>query len=135
MNTLTPTNTTKTTRNVLAAAGSPVLAGSLSASLPPAQHMAGVLDRVALVPAICPKAPPGVQAHYDSVAGNVMWGVVALFLIGVLISIGAIVLGRIFSMPHVSKGGVIGLAVIVGCAICYVVFPGIVSGILGTGCV
>ena len=36
---------------------------------------------------------------------------------------------------HVSKGGLIGVFVVLGAALLYLVIPGILSGFLGDGCV
>ena len=52
--------------------------------------------RVGLVPLlipleVCPKAPPGAQKYADDITGYVLWGVIALFGVGVVIAIGAIV--------------------------------------------
>lgn len=87
------------------------------------------------IKAVCPKAPPGAQAHADDLQGYVLWGVLIMFGLGVIIGIGAIAAGRVFSMPHASKGGLISLVVVFLSAIGYMVAPGIVSGITGTGCV
>lgn len=84
---------------------------------------------------VCPKAPPGAQQHVDDITGYVMWGVIALFAIGVLVCIGAVVAGRIFNMPHSSKTGAIGGAVVFVAAIAYLVFPAMVSAVLGSGCI
>lgn len=84
---------------------------------------------------VCPVAPPGAQAYADQLTGYVLWGVLALFVVGVVVSIGAIVAGRIFAMPHASKAGVVGLAVIFLAAIAYMVMPSIVSAVTGSGCV
>ena len=84
---------------------------------------------------ICPKAPPGAQQYADQITGYVLWGVIILFLVGVVIGIGAIVAGRIFNMPHASKAGIVGIFVVVLAAITFVVAPGIVDSILGNGCI
>lgn len=86
-------------------------------------------------PRVCPVAPPGAQQYADQLTGYVLWGVLALFVVGVVVSIGAIVAGRIFAMPHASKAGVVGLAVIFLAAIAYMIMPAIVSAVTGTGCV
>lgn len=89
-----------------------------------------------LIPlAVCPVAPPGAQQYADQLTGYVLWGVLALFVVGVVVSIGAIVAGRIFAMPHASKAGVVGLAVIFLAAIAYMIMPAIVSAVTGSGCV
>ena len=84
--------------------------------------------------AICPKAPPGMEGLENDVTGWVKWGVIALIGLCVLVSIGAMVMGRIFRMHHVSQAGVIGLVLSVVAAILYVAFPGVVAGIIGSGC-
>ena len=52
-----------------------------------------------------------------------------------VVTIAAIVAGRVFNMPHASKVGVIGLIIIFVAAIGYQVAPGIVGAILGNGCI
>lgn len=84
---------------------------------------------------VCPKAPPGAQQYADDITGYVLWGAIGLFVVGLVVSIGAIVAGRIFSMQHASKYGVVGLFVIMLAAVAYGVAPGIVDGILGDGCI
>jgi uncharacterized membrane protein len=84
---------------------------------------------------ICPKAPAGAQQYVDDISGYVLFGVIAIFGIAGAISIGAIVLGRLLSMHHISQGGVIGLFVVLIAAVLYVLFPGIVSDFLGNGCI
>ena len=84
---------------------------------------------------VCPVAPPGAQQYADQITGYVLWGVIALFVVGVAVSIGAIVAGRVFHMQHASKAGVVGIVVVILAAIAYVTMPSVVSGILGTGCI
>lgn len=83
---------------------------------------------------VCPEAPPGTQPFMDDVTGWVKWGVLALIVIAAVVSIGSILAGRIFSHPHASRYGAIGLVVTVVAAILYVVIPGMLSSITGTGC-
>ena len=52
-----------------------------------------------------------------------------------LLAIGAIIAGRVFSLPHASKVGVISVVVVFACAIAYLVLPGMLNGILGKGCI
>ena len=84
---------------------------------------------------ICPKAPPGAQALVDQVTGNVAWGVLAIFALAGLVSIGAIAAGKMFGMSHASKWGVVGLCVVVLAAICYMIWPGTLDSIVGNGCI
>ncbi|MFT3832466.1 MAG: hypothetical protein QM711_03975 [Micropruina sp.] len=92
-------------------------------------------DKKGVIGTVCPKAPPGAQAPVNDILGNILWGVGVLFWVGVVVTIGAIVAGRVFNMPHASKVGVIGLIIIFVAAIGYQVAPGIVGAILGNGCI
>ena len=85
--------------------------------------------------AVCPAAPPGMQTYQDQVIGWIKWGVIALIIATALVSIGAIGVGKIFAMPHASKVGVISIVVVFLAAIAYMVVPGMISGITGSGCV
>jgi hypothetical protein len=88
-----------------------------------------------MVYAICPKAPEGAQSYVDEISGYIVWGVLALFVIGVIIGVGAIVAGRVFAMPHASRAGVVSVVVVFLAAIGYMILPGMVAGITGSGCV
>jgi len=84
--------------------------------------------------AVCPKAPPGMQAFADQVTGWVKWGVLALLGISAVVSLGAILAGRIFSHPHASRYGAMGVAVVVMVAITYTVILVVLRSITGSGC-
>ena len=84
---------------------------------------------------ICPVAPPGAQQYADQLMGYLLWGVGLLFILGVVVGIGAIVGGRAFSMPHASKAGVVGIVLVFAAIIGYLVLPGIVRAMTGSGCV
>ena len=86
------------------------------------------MPATALVPLppmeICPVAPGNAQRYVDQITGYVLWGVGMLFVIAVVIAIGAIVAGRLFSMPHASKVGVVSIVVVFMSAIAYMVLAG-----------
>ena len=85
---------------------------------------------------VCPVAPEGAQALVDQFLGWFSWALVWIaFPAGVLSAVAAVILGKVFSMPHVSKGGLIGVFVVLGAALLYLVIPGILAGFLGDGCV
>ncbi len=84
---------------------------------------------------VCPTAPPGAQVHVDSIMGYVLWGVGILFFLGIVIAIGAVVAGRMFGMPHASTTGVIGLVVVFIAVIGYLILPGILEAMMGSGCI
>lgn len=88
-----------------------------------------------VLPMVCPIAPPGAQAHVDTLQGYLMWGVGILFVFGSFVSIGAVAAGRVVNMPHASKAGVVGLAVIGVAIIGYFAVPPIIDAMMGTGCV
>lgn len=84
---------------------------------------------------VCPVAPPGAQAYADQLMGYVLWGVILLFLLGIIVGVGAVVAGRIFGMPHASKTGIVGIAMVFLAVIAYLVLPGVVSAMTGNGCI
>ena len=84
--------------------------------------------------AVCPEAPPGMQTFADDVTAWVKWGVLALIGIGAVVSLGSILVGRIFSHPHASRYGAMGVAVVVMVAITYTVILTILDSITGSGC-
>lgn len=84
--------------------------------------------------AVCPQAPPGMQGFADQVTGWVKWGVLVLIVISAVMSLGAVLLGRIFSHPHASRYGAMGVAVVVMVAITYTVILVILDSITGSGC-
>ncbi|NHA68219.1 hypothetical protein [Phycicoccus flavus] len=91
---------------------------------------------VLAVPArICPQAPPGAQQYADQLMGYVVWGVGMLFVLGVIVGIGGAVAGRVFGMPHASKASVVGIVVVFVAIVGYLVLPGIVRAMTGSGCV
>lgn len=87
-----------------------------------------------MVAAVCPEAPPGMQTFADDVTAWVKWGVLALIGIGAVMSLGSILVGRIFSHPHASRYGAMGVAVVVMVAIGYTVILVILDSITGSGC-
>ena len=84
---------------------------------------------------ICPTAPAGAQKYVDQIISYVLWGVGILFVVALVVAVGAIVAGRVFSMPHASKVGVISIVVVFICAIAYLVLPGMLMAIMGSGCI
>ena len=57
-----------------------------------------------------------------------------LIIVAALVSIGSILIGRIFSHPHASRYVAMGLGIVVLAAILYVTILGILGGITGSGC-
>ena len=84
---------------------------------------------------VCPVAPGNAAKYVDQITGNVLWGVGVLFVLAIIIGIGAIVAGRLFSMPHASKVGVISVVVVFVAAIAYLTLPGMLAALLGAGCI
>lgn len=93
------------------------------------------LQAATFVAAVCPQAPPGAQTHVDNILGYVLWGVGILFFVGLVVGVGAVVGGRIFSMPHAGTVGVISLVTVFVAAIAYLILPGMLEAMLGSGCV
>ena len=84
---------------------------------------------------VCPVAPGDAQKYIDQITGYVLWGVGVLFLLAIIVGVGAIVAGRLFSMPHASRVGVISVVVVFVAAIAYLILPGMLTGLLGVGCI
>ena len=85
-----------------------------------------------LAAGVCPKAPPGMQGYRPGhQLGEV--GRAGLIIMPPLVSIGSILIGRIFAHPHASRYGAMGLGITVICAILYVTILGILAGITGVG--
>jgi hypothetical protein len=80
-------------------------------------------------------APGNAQTYVDQITGYVLWGVGILFLVAIVVAVGAIVAGRLFNMPHASRVGVISIVVVFLAAIAYLVLPGMLQSILNTGCI
>lgn len=94
------------------------------------------LSALTLIPLqICPQLPAGAQAAIDTINGYVLGVVIALFVTVVIVGIGMIVAGRLFAMPHVTKGGVVTLVVAAVAAVLMPVVLPIIQGLLGNGCI
>ena len=94
------------------------------------------VDSLLLLPLqVCPVAPGNAAKYVDQITGNVLWGVGVLFVLAIIVGIGAIVAGRIFSMPHASKVGVISVVVVFVAAIAYLTLPSMLTALLGAGCI
>ena len=84
---------------------------------------------------VCPRAPGNAQQYVDQITGYVLWGVGILFVVAVVVAIGAVVAGRLFSIPQASKVGVVSIVVVFLAAIAYLVLPGLLRALLGAGCI
>ncbi|MDR1766952.1 MAG: hypothetical protein LBR32_00695 [Propionibacteriaceae bacterium] len=94
-----------------------------------------MIDRIFGSATICPTAPTGAQTPLLHIAQYVTWGVLAIFVLAVVVAVGAIVAGRMFGLQHASKVGMVSAVVVVVSAIAYVSLPGILTSILGGGCI
>ncbi|GIG23313.1 hypothetical protein Cch01nite_40370 [Cellulomonas chitinilytica] len=93
------------------------------------------MKTIGVIAAACPVAPPGAQQYADQLTGYVLWGVIILFFVGVAVGIGAMVAGRVFSMPHASKAGVVSIVMVFVSAAAYMVVPSMLAAMTGSGCV
>ena len=71
----------------------------------------------------------------DKIGGYIVWGAIWMFAIAGVLCVIAMLIGRGIHSPHLTKGGAVGLIVVLIAAIVYVAFPGVVNGIIGTGCI
>ena len=130
-------------QDALAAAPMPPAEPEAALPGPLATEAAGVLELPrpngvgpAKVPTGFPRTPEGALAQLVAidVTAWVKWGVLALIGIGAVMSLGSILVGRIFSHPHASRYGAMGVAVVVMVAITYTVILTILGSITGIGC-
>lgn len=84
---------------------------------------------------VCPVAPGNAAQYVDQITGNVLWAVGVLFVLAIVVGIGAVVAGRLFSMPHASRVGIISLVIVFVAAIAYLTLPGMMAALLGSGCI
>lgn len=84
---------------------------------------------------ICPKPPPGAETHVRTLESYGLWFVIAGFTIAFLACIGLMLVGRSIKNPHMVQGGAVGLVAVFIIAIVFLAFPGILSSMLGKGCV
>ena len=93
-------------------------------------------DASLLIPVfVCPVAPGNAAKYVDQITGNVLWGVGVLFFLAIVVGVGAIVAGRLFNMPHSSKVGIVSVVVVFVAAIAYLTLPGMLTALLGSGCI
>ena len=77
------------------------------------QFVAEAVSAGVVVPAegrgmVCPVAPAGAQVLVDEFLGWFSWALVwVAFPAGILAAVAAVIMSKVFSMPHVSKGGLI----------------------------
>lgn len=88
-----------------------------------------------LVPLVCPAAPGGITTYTDQISGNVLFVAQWMFGIAFAICVILLLIGKATRMHHLTQGAAVGLAVVLLIAIIYVIFPGMLTGILGSGCV
>ena len=94
------------------------------------------VDAVLLLPLkVCPVAPGNAAQYVDQITGNVLWALGVLFVLAIVVGIGAIVAGRLFGMPHASKVGIISVVIVFVAAIAYLTLPGMLTALLGAGCI
>ena len=69
-------------------------------------------SRMIEVPPSRSSARLGLQTAVDQIGGYVLGAIVVIIGIGVLVSFGAMGLGRLLHMPQVTKGGTVSLAAV-----------------------
>lgn len=70
------------------------------------------LNNLTLLPMqICASLPADAQAAVDTISGYVLGAIVVIIALGVVVSFGAMGLGRLLHMPQVTKGGTVSLVV------------------------
>lgn len=99
-------------------------------------QLIGLGTHALLIPLeVCPTPIPGAEKWADNFTGYALWVLSWTFGIATLLSVATILVGKIFHMSHVTKGGVVALFVVIGAALASVLFPDIVTSIIGDGCI
>lgn len=94
-----------------------------------------LMSTAGFVAAVCPTAPGNAELYTNQIVGYILWAVQALFLIGLIIGIASIIVGRIFSMPQASQVGIISIVIVFLSVIAYMILPGTLDGMTGAGCI
>lgn len=84
---------------------------------------------------ICPQAPPGAASATNQVMGYFAWGAIIGMVAGGIVLVALIVVGKIFNIGRLAAGAAVGLLVLIGVAIIYLMWPELIQSILGDGCV
>ena len=84
---------------------------------------------------VCPVAPGDAQQYTDELTGNALWFVIMMFGVALLISTGFVLAGKIGNSPRLVAVGVGGYVVTFLVAVAFLIFPGILSDMLGAGCI
>jgi hypothetical protein len=84
---------------------------------------------------VCPTAPGNAQVYADQLLGYILWGVKNLFYAAIAVSFGGVLGGRLLNIPHASKVGVVGIAVVFVTGMAYLVLPGVFTAMFGAGCI
>ncbi len=84
---------------------------------------------------VCPTAPGNAQVYADQLLGYILWGVKSLFYAAMVVSFGGVLGGRLLNIPHASKVGVVGIAVVFVTGMAYLVLPGVFTTMFGAGCI
>ena len=80
---------------------------------------------------VCAQAPTGIDRYADMLLGWVKYGVAAVIIAGGVVSIGALVVGKLGSMSRAAQMGASGLIYSVLAAVGYVTIYGILNAIVG----
>ncbi|MDT9594892.1 hypothetical protein RDV89_17520 [Nocardioides zeae] len=94
----------------------------------------GADPQAAVINDVCPEAPPGIDTYVDLIFSWVKYGVGALIVVAAVLSVGAMIVGRLSNTGRMAQVGSAGLLVAILGAILYVTIYGIVVAITGSGC-
>lgn len=93
------------------------------------------LGDVATLATVCPVAPAGAAAPVNELTGNMLWFLKIAFPTAIAVCILLIVAGRMANARVLVGVGAGGIAIVFLCGIGFLVLPGMISGMVGGGCI
>lgn len=84
---------------------------------------------------VCPELPADAKGAVQELLGIGLGGIIVGFFVGALISIALLAIGRAANSRMATGAGTVGLVVLLVGVVLYLIFPGILAQLLGSGCV
>lgn len=93
------------------------------------------LNDLASLATVCPVAPAGAKGPVDELTGNMLWFLKYAFPVAIAVCILLIVAGRMANARMLVGVGAGGIAVVFLAGLGFLILPGMVSGMIGGGCI
>lgn len=86
------------------------------------------------LPKVCPTIVPGLESFYQDIMGYTLQTVAYTFFGALAVCLLLMVLGKAFHMRALSLAGGVGVLVVFGALLLYLILPGILRAMFGAGC-